>query len=84
MLQIIVTVMGIVMSLGYYPQAWRIYKSKSAKDISLLTYTIFALGTTTWLLYGLYLGDMVIILSFLMGVIGSFLVLSLAIYYRKR
>ncbi len=72
------------MSLGYYPQAYRIWKNKSAKDVSLITFTIFGLGTLTWLLYGLYLKDLPIIISFLMGVVGSWLVFALTILYRSR
>lgn len=78
------TITGVLMSLGYYPQAWKILKSKSAKDISVPAFIIFAFGTASWLLYGLYLGDMVIILSFGLGVVGSWMVLGLSLFYGKK
>jgi len=77
------TIMGIVMSFGYYPQAYRIWKTKSATDISLSSYVIFVIGTTTWFCYGAYLGDRIIMASFILGVIGSWLVLLLTLKYRK-
>ena len=77
------TLMGIVMSIGYYPQAYRIWKTKSAKDISLSSFVIFVAGTTTWFLYGFYLGDKVIMASFSLGVIGSWFVLLLTLRYRR-
>jgi len=82
-LEILASIMGILMSLGYYPQAYKILKNKSAKDISLISYTLFAVGTLTWFIYGLSINSMPIILSFVLGVIGSWLVLILTIIYHK-
>lgn len=83
MIEIVVTLMGVLMSIGYYPQAYKIYKNKSASDISIPAYIIFSLGTFTWALYGIYLNDLPIMLSFFLGVFGSWAVLGLALYYRK-
>jgi len=81
--QTFVTIMGSVMSLGYFPQAYRIWKNKSSVDISLPTYFIFSIGTLTWLIYGILLKDPTIIFGFVIGVVGSWLVLGLSIFYRK-
>jgi len=78
------TITGIVMSLGYYPQAWKIYKTKSAADISIPAFIIFSFGTATWLLYGLYLSDWTIVSGFGLGVIGSWTILFLSLAYKKR
>lgn len=83
-IQLLATIMGIVMSLGYYPQAYRIYKTKSAKNVSLSSFVIFGIGTLTWLMYGIYLMDWVIILSFGLGVIGSWSVLILSLIYKNQ
>ena len=79
----VVTGVGFLLSLGYYPQIYRIWKTKSVEDLSVVTYLIFAIGTTV-LLYGLYKNDIAIVGSFLMGSIGSWLVLLLTLYYRNR
>ncbi len=75
---------GILMSLGYYPQIWKIVKTKSVGDISIPTFAIFAVGTASWLSYGLYLGDVTIISGFALGVIGSWTILVLSFVYRKK
>ena len=80
----VVTVVGIILSLGYYPQAWRIWRSGRAVDVSITSYVIFAAGTTTLLLYGFYKDDFVIIASFFFGAIGSWLVLCLALYFKGK
>ncbi|MDD5547808.1 MAG: SemiSWEET family transporter [Candidatus Pacebacteria bacterium] len=80
-LKIFVTLMGIAMSAGYYPQAYKIWKNKSARNVSILSYIIFGLGTLTWAIYGFYLKDPIIFLGFIVGVVGSWLVLGLTVYY---
>ncbi|MEI6673076.1 MAG: SemiSWEET family transporter [bacterium] len=80
--QVLTTIVGIVMSIGYFPQAWKLYTTKSAENISLVTFTIFAIGTSIWTLYGIVIHDIVLILSFVVGVIGSRLCLFLAVKYK--
>ncbi len=82
-LQWLATATGILMSLGYYPQAWKIFRQKSARDISIPTFAIFSFGTLSWLCYGLYEHDWTIILGFVLGVIGSWTVLALTLWYRR-
>ena len=82
-IKIFVTILGVLMSLGYYPQAYKIWQTKSAEDISIPTYIIFSFGTFVWTLYGIYVKDPVIIFSFGVGVIGSWLVLVLTLLNRK-
>ena len=80
----VVTIFGILMSIGHFPQAYKIYKNRNSKDISLITYSIFFLGSIAWVIYGILLNDIPIVLSFIIGVIGSYLVLFLTIRYRYR
>ena len=80
----VVTVVGVALSVAYYPQAYRIWKNGSSKDVSVPSYILFALGTSTWLFYGFYKNDIPIIASFLLGTIGSWLVLFLTLYFRQK
>jgi MtN3 and saliva related transmembrane protein len=82
-IQWLATITGILMSLGYYPQIWKIVKTRSAKDIAIPSYIIFSIGTLSWLCYGFYLHDITIILSFGLGMIGSWTILFLTFWYRK-
>jgi MtN3 and saliva related transmembrane protein len=76
--------MGTVMSLGYFPQAYKIWRNKSARDISISTYIIFSIGTLTWLTYGILIHDITIILGFVIGVVGSWSILFLTIYFKNK
>jgi len=81
---ILTTIVGTLMSIGYYPQAYNIWKNKSAKNVSILTFAIFALGTIIWTIYGILVKDMTVIITFSIGVIGSWLVLILTLIYRNK
>lgn len=82
--QTFVTIMGVLMSLGYFPQAYKIWKNKSASNISIPSFIIFSIGTFTWFLYGIIIHDLPLILSFVFGVVGSWTILLLAVVYRNK
>lgn len=44
---------GVVNGFANLPQIWKIFKTKSAKDISVTTYLILTIGNIVWLLYGI-------------------------------
>jgi MtN3 and saliva related transmembrane protein len=46
---------GALMTLGLIPQVWRLYKLRSAKEISLPFTLLFLVGTACWLTYGIML-----------------------------
>jgi MtN3 and saliva related transmembrane protein len=47
---------GAVMTVGFIPQVWRLYKLKSAREISLPFVSLYLVGTACWLSYGVLLG----------------------------
>jgi MtN3 and saliva related transmembrane protein len=54
-------VAGTLSTVAFVPQAWRIWKTRSARDLSLPMYLIFTSGVALWLLYGVVLGAVPII-----------------------
>ena len=79
---ILVTIFGVLMSIGHFPQAYKIYKNKDSKSVSIFTYSILVLGSIVWLTYGILLKDIPLISTFIVGIIGSTLVLTLIFKYR--
>ncbi len=47
--------------LSYVPQIVKSYRTKSMKDFSLLYLLIIALGIFLWILYGVHIGDYIVI-----------------------
>ena len=62
-LSVIATVFGAVSGLANVPQAHKIFKRKSAKDISIITYSIVFMGVIIWLLYGIELKNFPLIIT---------------------
>jgi MtN3 and saliva related transmembrane protein len=46
---------GFFTTFSLVPQVWRLYRIKSAKEISLAFNVFFALGVIFWLAYGILL-----------------------------
>ncbi len=74
-LSVLATISGSVMALASLPQIYKIFKRKSAKDISALSYSFFAIGGIIWLLYGIELSSSAIILSNALSITTSISVL---------
>jgi MtN3 and saliva related transmembrane protein len=54
------------------PQVIKIWRSKSAKDISLAMFSIFSIGVFLWLIYGLFIDSLpVIIANFVTLILAS-------------
>ena len=76
-------VTGVIMALASYPQAWRIFWTRSAEDVSLWSFGLLSLGATTWLLYGVATGRLLVAVCFFFAALGSSLVFGLTLAYRK-
>ena len=44
---------GLFITLGFIPQVWRLFKLKSAHEISLPFTLLYLLGGVCWLAYGI-------------------------------
>jgi MtN3 and saliva related transmembrane protein len=63
MIDAVGTVAATLTTLAFVPQVVKIWRSRSAKDISLPMYVVFTIGVAMWLVYGLLLGAMPIIIA---------------------
>ncbi|OGX61156.1 MAG: hypothetical protein A2471_03815 [Omnitrophica WOR_2 bacterium RIFOXYC2_FULL_45_15] len=50
-------------SFAFIPQVLKMYTTRSAKDISLVTLIQLSLGVSLWIIYGIYLKDYIIIVA---------------------
>ncbi|MBI2836646.1 MAG: hypothetical protein HYX85_03010 [Chloroflexi bacterium] len=60
--EIIGFVAGAIVTLSLIPQVMRVFKLKSAREISLLFTTLMLAGILLWLVYGIYLRSVPLIL----------------------
>ncbi len=47
---------GFLTTAGFIPQVWRLFKLKSAREISLSFSSLFVIGIAFWLSYGISFG----------------------------
>ena len=69
-------------TIAFLPQAIKVFKSKSTKDISLYMFIIFTIGVLSWLIYGLIIDDYPIIFANTVTLVLSFFILIYKIKYK--
>ena len=74
-LSILALVSGIVGALSLAPQAYKIFKRKSAKDISILTYIFFVISGVIWIAYGFELMNWSILIPQFIGGINVIIIM---------
>ena len=67
---------GFCTTIAFVPQAYKVWKTKSTKDISLLMFVVFTTGIVGWLIYGILLDNLPIIIA---NIITFFLALLILI-----
>ena len=57
------TFAGILTTIAFIPQVSKTWRTRSARDISLLMFLLFSCGVLLWLIYGILLNAMPIIVA---------------------
>ena len=72
-------VAGACTTLSFLPQVLHVWRSRSADDISLGMYTVFMLGVSLWLIYGIVSAQIAVIVAngVTLVLAGSVLVMKL-------
>jgi MtN3 and saliva related transmembrane protein len=74
---------GAMITFGLVPQTARLFRLKSAHEISLPFTLLYIAGTTCWLIYGISLSLMPVILWNSVSIILLVLLLYAKLKYRK-
>ena len=61
--ELIGIIAGLLTTVAFLPQAVKIWRSKSAKDVSLAMFVCFCAGIVLWVIYGFMLGALPVILA---------------------
>lgn len=77
-------VAGLLTTTAFIPQVWKIYRTKSGKDISARMISLFTAGLVLWLIYGILLRSLPLILSNVVTLALSLAIIALKIRYRQR
>ena len=77
------TLAGTLTTVAFVPQVLQIWRTKCARDISLLMFGIFSVGVMFWLVYGIAMGALPIILFNAVTLILAVAVLAMKLRYRN-
>jgi MtN3 and saliva related transmembrane protein len=66
---------------AFVPQLLRVFRLKSAREISLGTFLMYSLGVSLWLMYGIYTGSKPVIASNAAALVLSVAILTLKVRY---
>ena len=79
-----VTIIGLIavafITIALFPQLIKVWKTKSAKDISTGMFSLYCGGVLLWFIYGVYLKDLPITLA---NSIAFILALAILIFKLK-
>jgi len=81
-IQILGMLAGTITSITFLPQVIKVWKSRSAKDLSLIMLLLLMVGVSLWLAYGLVLGDAAIIYTNSMVLLMTLILLFFKLKYK--
>jgi len=78
------TVFGLLSAVGYFPQAFKMYRRRSSADISLSAYAIWLATAVVWTVYGIAIEEYPLIITSVVNVLGSLSVMVLYFRYKRK
>jgi MtN3 and saliva related transmembrane protein len=73
---------GTLTSISFIPQAVRIYRTRSARDLSMPMFFIFSSGVILWLSYGILIQDLPIILTNTITLLLCLSIIAMKFWFR--
>ncbi|MBL8311511.1 MAG: SemiSWEET family sugar transporter [Burkholderiales bacterium] len=74
---------GTLTTASFVPQVWKIWTTKSARDLSWGMVGVFCAGTLLWLVYGILLGALSIIVANAITFLLSLAICVMKLQYDK-
>jgi MtN3 and saliva related transmembrane protein len=75
---------GLLTSGAAIPQVFQTYRTKHARDLSLLQLILLNIGMLLWLIYGLSLNDLPLIIANIFSILCYTLLIAMKLSYAKR
>ena len=76
-------VAAVLTTIAYVPQVVKIYRTKSARDVSFRMFSLLATGVSLWLVYGIMMRSAPLIFANFVTLALSLTVLGLKIKYER-
>lgn len=73
---------ALLTMFGFVPQIMKMHRCRSVRDVSFPMLAQFSTGVLLWLLYGIYLDNVILIISNLVSL--TTLIIAMVLYFRYR
>jgi len=80
--KIIGLVAGLLNTISFIPQVIKTWRSKSAKDLSLVMFLLYCAGMLLWTIYGFMLNELPLILWNVITLVLSLVILFFKIKFK--
>ncbi len=81
-----VTLIGIIAAacttIAFFPQVYKIYRTRHARDLSFPMYILFSAGVLLWLIYGIAINSLPVILANALTFISCIYILVMMVKYK--
>lgn len=78
------SIAGFLTTVSFFPQVYKVMRSKSTKDLSWGWLSMMSLGVFLWIIYGIHLKAMPIILANVVTLLALLiLIFAKIVFYRK-
>jgi MtN3 and saliva related transmembrane protein len=77
-------VAGFLTTIAFVPQVLQIWRTKSAKDVSLPAFLAFTLGVALWTLYGWMNRELPIVIWNAVTLVLALAIVAMKVRYRER
>lgn len=74
---------GVLTTVAFFPQLIKIWRTKSAEDVSLAMFVIFTTGVFLWLVYGVMIGAWPIVAANTITFMLALAILFLKLHYGR-
>jgi MtN3 and saliva related transmembrane protein len=83
-LNLIGSVAAVCTTISLVPQILRVWRRKSADDISLTMFLLFSFGVALWLVYGIGVRAIPIIAANAVTLVLALIILAMKLHYDRR
>jgi MtN3 and saliva related transmembrane protein len=74
---------AVCTTISFVPQLIRVWRLRSAREISLTMFLVFSLGTLLWLLYGIFIRSLPVTLANAVTLALSLAILALKLKFDR-
>ena len=73
---------GFLTTIAFVPQVWKIWKTKSARDVSLPAFVTFTFGVALWTVFGIVKDEIAITIWNAVTLVLAIAILVMKIRYK--